>query len=270
MSNTSRSLSLREIYNVPVVDAQGRELGHIDDVLFHPSLPYAVGFSVKAPRLGGLIKLPEKYLPFSAMRINAEGLVEVDAKVKLSSKALWGENSTNEIDWDMTVIYYGQDVYTDKTSSFLGKLSDARFNLDTGEVSILQVSDGISSDLMSGKRSFSGSLVKGFNIPELRLYVDESVASLPFEGGAKEMASELGEKASVLGEKALEGAVKGAATATVYAEKGVEGAIKGVATATVYAEKGIKAALKTETGKKTAGFFKKFADEFKEGLSGDE
>lgn len=242
----SPSLSLREIYGVPVVDSQGNELGKIDDVLFHPLLPFALGFSVKQPRLGGLIALKEKYLSFNYIRINKEGLIEVIGEQKKGAKAAWGEGATKSqgIDWEDSVIYYGQEVYTEKRKTLLGKLSDARFNVDTGEVTTVQVSESASSDLMQGKRSFSGALVKGFDLDELRLIVDESVAKIPYEGGAKEKLAEAGEKA-------------------------LESTIKGAATATVYAEKGIKAALETKTGKKASSFFRKMAADFKEALDDD-
>lgn len=235
------SVSLREIYGVNVVDTRGTELGVIDDVLFHPILPYAVGFSVKPPRVGGILKLKEKYLAFNSIRINEEGLVEVQGTRNKGDKAAWGEGAekANAIDWELTIIYYGQDVVTKESRFLLGKLSDARFDIDTGLVTTVQVSDGMSADLMQGKRSFSGQLLRGFDLNNHALVVDEEARNIPLEGGVKEAAVET-------------------------AERVVEGALKGAAAATVYAQKGLETALKSDTAKKTKSFFKKMAGDFKD------
>lgn len=235
------SVSLREIFGVNVVDTRGNELGIIDDVLFHSILPYAVGFSVKPPRVGGILKLKEKYLAFNSIHINEEGLVEVQGTRSKGDKAAWGDGAekANAIDWEQTVIYYGQDVVTNESHFLLGKLSDARFDIDTGLVTTVQVSDGMGSDLVQGKRSFPGQLLRGFDLDNHALVVDEAVKVIPLEGGAREAAAET-------------------------AEKVVQGVLKGAASATVYAQKGLGTVLKSDGIKKTKSFFKKMADDFKD------
>lgn len=263
------TISLRQIYRCRVVDQTGNDIGVIDDVLFHPVEPFAVGFSVKPKRVGGIIPLPTRYLTFSMTEFDDEGNLRIkldvsgdvgQATIKRESKAAWGAKAERKtgILWDDTVIYYGQDVVTEEGIR-LGKISDARFDPETGSIVGMQVSDGPTSDLTLGKRDLQGEWVRGFNASLFAVTVDAQAGQVKYDGGAAQAA---GQAAATAEKFANEVAEKTAEVAAQAAEVAIQGAAK----AAVYTERALKNAAKTETGVKAKKMFYSFAKSVKNAM----
>lgn len=276
------TVSLRQIYRCEVVDENAREVGFVDDVLFHPTEPRAVGFSVKPHRVGGIVPLPMRFVLFEATHIDEEGRVCVNVDSSLTEKkavkaarTAWGEKAEKVLccTWDETVIYYGQLVFTED-GALLGRISDARFDWADGSMNVIQVTDGAVSDLSLGKRAIPGDMVQGYRALHEGVLVDRAAASIAHDGGAARgvgeaaaAAQEVGKKAvataSDVGKKAATAAVRGAAKASVQVEEAARKAAQ--------SEAGKKAtAAAQEAGKKARGWAKNFMKEFREGMRDDE
>lgn len=263
------TISLREIFRYQVVDSKGEPIGIVDDVLFHPVEPFAVGFSVKPTRIGGVIPLPMRYLTFAMTELNDENSIKIKidasekaskSSVKRQAKAAWGAQAERKtgILWDDTVIYYGQDVTTEEGTR-LGKICDARFDPETGEILALQVTDGTTSDLALGKRDITGAYIRGFDAARHSVVVSNEAARIEYDGGAAQTVG----KAAATAEKAAAEIVD--KTAEV-AGKAAEVAIQGAAKAAVYTERALKNAAKSETGRKAKNMFFSFATSFRDAM----
>lgn len=265
------TVSLRQIYRCQVLNEKQEVMGTVDDVLFHPNKPCAVGFSVKPLRIGGLIALPMRYLLFENTALNEEGqlVVALDGAVPTSPKEekaarnAWNARAEKTLgfSWDESVIYYGQNVYTTQ-GALLGKVSDARFDLDSGEVSVLQVTAGTTSDSLLGKRAIPGSMVHGFDAEQFGVICADEAADIDYEGGVAEQAGRATEVA-------VEAATVASKAATEASKKVGEAALKGAAHAVVYGEKAFKKAAKSDAGKKTKKWFDGFVKDFNEALHDD-
>lgn len=264
------TISLRQVYRCPVVNQHDADVGIVDDVLFHPTEPYAVGFSVKPHRIGGIIPLPMRYLTFAMAEFDTEGRLKVkvdalegvaESTITREAKSAWGAKAERRsgVLWDETVVYYGQEVVTEDGKT-LGKISDARFNPETGGIIALQITSGATSDLTLGKRTLAGELVHGFEPARHAVIVANEATQAQYGGGAAQTTG----KATASAEKFAEEMGEKAAVA---AEKVGEAAIQGAAKAAVYTERALKAAAKSETGRKAKKMFSSFATNFKEALN---
>lgn len=259
------TVSLRQIYRCQVLNQNQELMGTVDDVLFHPTKPQAVGFSIKPYRLGGIIALPTRYLLFENATFNAEGqlivILEGQApttdKERKAAKHVWDTRAEKKLgfSWDESVIYYGQEVHT-QGGTALGKVSDARFDLASGMVSVLQVTAGTGSDALLGKRAIPGALVRGFDATTFAVICDNAAADILLDGGAAEQAGRV---------------VATAAEAASDAGKKIgEVTIKGAAKAAVYGERAIKQAAQTPAGQKTKTWLKGFVKDFKDAMNDEE
>ena len=259
------TVSLRQIYRCQVLNQKQELMGTVDDVLFHPTQPKAVGFSVKPYRLGGIVALPTKYLLFENARFNSEGQLSVvldgavpsDEKAQRKAKMVWDARAEKQLgfSWDESVIYYGQLVYTENGHA-LGKISDARFDLATGELMVLQVTAGTTSDAMLGKRTIPGTLVRGFDSEVFGVVCANAAEDIELDGG---MAEQAGKAAAEV-----------AGVASVAGKKMGDAAIKGAAHAAVYGERALKRAAQSQTGKKTKKWLTNFVGEIKDAMNEDD
>lgn len=255
------TVSLRQIYRCQVVDQNREVIGTVDDVLFHPRDPLAVGFSVKPFRVGGVVPLPKRYLSFHRSAFDSDGRLEVvldediadEKKATKEANAAWGTKAERELGflWDDTIIYYGQAVFTE-SGAHLGKVSDARFDIESGTINGIQVTAGTAADAALGKRTIPGKSVLGFSLEHYGILVDDSAAEIPFEGGVAESAG------------------KATAVATDAAQKVTETAVKGIAKATVYTERAVQQAANSPAGKKARGWLSSFAENVKEAMKDEE
>ena len=108
-----RTVSLRQIYRCQVLNQKQELVGTVDDVLFHPTRPRAVGFSVKPFRLAGIVALPTKYLLFENAQFNSEGQLTVvldgeapaDEKQQRKAKVAWDARAEKQlVKWRSTSV----------------------------------------------------------------------------------------------------------------------------------------------------------------------
>ena len=255
------TISLRQIYRCQVLNQKQELVGTVDDVLFHPTLPKAVGFSIKPYRVGGIIALPMRYLLFENTSLNDNGQLVVTfqgkepqtEKEQKAARSAWNVRAEKILgfSWDESVIYYGQNVFT-LGGEPLGKVSDARFELSTGAVSVLQVTAGTGSDALLGKRSIPGVLIKGFNSETFGVMCENSAADIELDGGAAKQAGKAAVVAADAGKKIGEATIKGAAKAAVYSERA------------------LKQASQTKAGKKTKKWLNSFVQDIKDAMDDEE
>jgi len=179
-STALRKVSLREVYKCIVLDADGKKVGVIDDVLFHPTRPIAVGYSVTPTRIGHVIKRSDKYLALDATDLTVGG--EIQATLR---KDAWNRRATKALDyeWDDTVIWYGQHIHT-SSGQHLGRVSDALFSLEDGSVGAIEVTDGSLSDAALGKRTIPVELIERFDLHDMyAIVVKDEAARCTYYGG---------------------------------------------------------------------------------------
>lgn len=247
-----RRVSLREVYRCEVVDEKGRPVGWVQDVLFHPSDPTAVGYSVRPHLVSGVVPLPTRFLALDMTSLNDEGELAVVAK-----KAAWGKTAGRKLgfSWDDSVVWYGQRVETE-SGVLLGKVSDALFSLEDGSIGGFQLTAGTASDAALGKRSVPPSLVRGFDLERHAIVVENSAEHIVFEGGAAAAAGQKIAQASQQVEK--------------VAEKAAEATVVAAATATVYAQEAVKKAIKSPTGQKAKRWFGSVVADIKDAMGDDD
>lgn len=265
----SVTVSLRQVYRCQVLNQKQELMGTVDDVLFHPTEPRAVGFSVKPHRLGGVIALPEKYLLFENTTFNDAGqlVVALDGQIPMTdkerrqAKKAWNGSAEKRLgfSWDDSIIYYGQNVYT-QDGTLLGKVSDARFDLKSGAVSVLQVTAGTSSDALLGKRTIPGELVLGFDSSAFGVACKDEAKDITLDGGGAVQAGKVVAAAS-------EAVATAGEVASEAGKKLGDAAIKGAAKAAVYGAKTAKQVAQSPVGKKTKKWFADFVQEFKDGMN---
>lgn len=193
--------------DVPLVGADGRHLGTIAEVLFHPAEPRVVGFSVRLPRIGGVIQRQERYVPLAMCRPGS-GTVAFAGR-RLPSLA----SSERAIgwSWEETVQWRGMPV-AGASGSVFGSVSDVVFEWSTGAVESIQISTGVLGDAAVGKLTAPAAVVTGYRDGAVRL--DCEYADLRAEGGAAKAAAAgvtvLKEKGAVAAKRAYDAGMSAA------------------------------------------------------------
>jgi uncharacterized protein YrrD len=221
MTQKLRKVSLREVYKCIVIDDAGKRVGVIDDVLFHPTEPRAVGYSVTPTRIGGVIKLNDKYLALSATELTLDGELQVGIK-----KGSWNKKALKdeEYDWDDTVIWYGQYIHTESGEQ-LGRVDDALFSLEDGSAGAIEVRDGSLSDVTLGKRTIPASLIKRFDLDgQYAIIVANEAAKCIYHGGLAVTAAHITNRVQETTKAAIESAPAAAYATTQVAKKAVKAA----------------------------------------------
>jgi uncharacterized protein YrrD len=184
-----RKVSLREVYKCNVLDADGKKVGVIDDVLFHPTRPVAIGYSVTPIRIGHVIKRNDKYLALDATELTVDG--EIAATCKKNAWNKRAEKTFDEFEWDDTVIWYGQHIHT-RDGRHLGRVSDALFSLEDGSVGAIEVTDGSLSDATLGKRTIPVGMIERFDLDDMyAIVVKDEAARCTYHGGLAVTAAHL-------------------------------------------------------------------------------
>lgn len=193
--------------DVPLVGADGRRLGAIAEVLFHPAEPRVVGFSVRLPRLAGVIQRQERYAPLSLCQPGSGSVVF--AGRRLSSLAS-SERATG-FSWDETVQWRGMPV-AGASGDVVGSVSDVVFEWGTGAVESVQISTGLLGDAAVGKLTAPAAVVTGYRDGAVRLSCEHS--DLRAQGGAAKAAAAgvtvLKEKGAVAAKRAYDAGMSAA------------------------------------------------------------
>jgi uncharacterized protein YrrD len=232
--------SLREVDRLTVYGEKRKKtgvrkrVGRLVDVLFHPSEPRVVGFTVERPDFMLMIRRGDRFVALDRTEI-------LDDRVVVDGADAWGRSAAKRLDifWERTVVWLGMPVRTESGEA-LGRVRDASFASDDGHLESLGLTEGATADAALGTRDFSASLVRGFEGDAV--VVSDEVLSLDTDGGAAAAAG------------------KGAAQVKVGAEQAAIAAGKAAAVASAYGKSAVKAAAKNPTTKKALGFLKTMTD----------
>jgi len=178
-----RRISLRELYKYRVFDSRGKYIGTIDDVLFHPTRPLAIGCSMKPRRLLRVIKRHERYIRLDALKA-IEGIEEKQLQV-VGGKDVWNKRAEKVLgfSWDDSVIWYGQHIHT-CSGEHIGRVSDALVDLVDGSVGAIEVTYGSLSDSTLGKRTIPVQLIEQFDLDGMHaIIVSDEALQCRFQGG---------------------------------------------------------------------------------------
>lgn len=172
--------ALTDVEGLPVADPEGRELGGVEHVLFHPSEPRAVGLQVAIPPLLFLIDRKPRYLPLRPGMLAYCG----EAKLVLWPEAKLPRRKAAEKElgysFDETVIWRNMEVDLE-TGERVGLVGDVVFSRKTGKVLRMMLSEGSLSDIAVGQREIPGELVEGFLDGAVR--IDPSFREYAASGG---------------------------------------------------------------------------------------
>ncbi len=232
--------SLREVDRLAVYGEKHKKtgarkrVGRLIDVLFHPSEPRVVGFTVERPDFLLMIQRSDRFVALDRTEI-------LDDRVVVNGPDAWGRAAAKRLDvlWERTVVWLGMPVRTESGDP-LGRVRDATFAEEDGHLETLGLTEGLTADTALGTRVFPARLVRGFEGDAV--VVSDEVRAVATDGGAAAAAG------------------KGAAAAKVGAEQAAVAAGKAAAVATAYGKSAVKAAAKNPNTKKALGFLKSMTD----------
>ncbi|MHB1135453.1 MAG: PRC-barrel domain-containing protein [Coriobacteriia bacterium] len=166
-----------------LVGLNGRQLGHISAVLFHPSEPRVVGLQVAKGAVLGVIDQRPRYVQLAEVTAGADQTLAIEADALPKDSA--GERVIG-FSWDETVIWHGMPVIS-AAGDQVGTIGDADFDATTGELTMLQISTGAVGDLAVGRLEVPRTLVRGFAGDSV--VVEAGYAELMATGGAAKAAA---------------------------------------------------------------------------------
>lgn len=203
--------TLRGLEGATVADAKGAALGTVTRVLCDPEQAVVVGFEVQPPNVAYVVSRKPRYLALAGASVSSEAITFEDPK------AWGGERAEKSLgfEWDRTVIWVGMPVGPPEGEPF-GYVRDASFDAQTGVISQILVSDGLTSDVAVGTREFDGAHVDRFDGSVIRM---STAADAEFSGGfartagtgaavAKVVVGDAAKKAAELGGSAVKAAAK--------------------------------------------------------------
>lgn len=194
-------LKLSQVLKVPVLeqrasrrDSKGGDtgrtvpLGKVHNVVFSPDGMTVVGFLVKRPDVAGMIKREDLFVAIDAIDVTDEGIVCTQGKDSYDDRA----RERLGLDWDACIIWNGMDVRT-RAGKELGYVTDVSFNMRSGRVGEVFVSDGSVANTLVGSLVLTPDLIVGYS--QGYMVVKNEAASLALSGGVAEKAGEAAAKA---------------------------------------------------------------------------
>ena len=207
-------------------------VGEIHQVVFAPEGNRVVGYLVRRPDVGGMIKREDAFVALDACVANNEGLVvsgpdglDDDARERLG------------LEWDACLIWTGMDARTSDGKE-LGWVSDVEFYPKSGKVKSFFVGDGSIAKSLVGDMVIPADMLRGYR--DGYMIVAPEAAQLQLAGG--------------LAAKAGEGYAKAKLTGKQVAQKGARGLGSMLGKAKKKGKKQING---------TKGMFGSFMDEYK-------
>jgi len=166
-----------------VVGTDGRQLGRVAAVLFHPQEPRVVGLQVDRGAVLGVIDQQPRFVRLDEVRVGAEGdlVIEGNSLPKDST----GERALG-YSWEATVVWRGMPVLS-AAGVEVGHVHDAGFDATTGELTSLRLPTGAVGDVAVGWPDVPSALVRGFNGEAV--VVEAGYADLTATGGAAKAAA---------------------------------------------------------------------------------
>ncbi len=232
--------SLREVDRLTVYGEKHKKsgvrkrVGRLIDVLFHPSEPRVVGFTVEQPDFLLMVRRSDRFVALDRTEI-------LNDRVVVDGSDAWGRSAAKRLDvfWERTVVWLGMPVRTESGTA-VGQVRDATFDENGGQLATLELTEGITADTALGTREIPADMVHGFEGDAV--VVSDDVLAVATDGGAAAAAG------------------KGAAQVKVGAEQAAVAAGKAAAVAAAYGKTAVKAAAKNPTTKKAYGFLKSMTD----------
>jgi sporulation protein YlmC with PRC-barrel domain len=212
---------LRSLEGLTLLDAKGVEVGRVAHVLCHPSEPLVVGVEVQPPNVAMVVSRRPRYVALAGLRLES-GQLECD-----DLKAWSGEKAAKAlgIEWETTVFWVGMPVLAASGAS-LGHVRDAAFEMESGRIVEVALSEGLTSDAAIGTRAIAGEHVLGFSDGAIR--VAPAAAGAQFSGGlaaqagtgaavAKVVVGDAAKRAAGIGGSAVKAAAKSKAARGAWA-----------------------------------------------------
>lgn len=210
-----------------------KKLGKIHFPVFSKDGCKLVGFMVSLPDVVGMIKQPDRFMAFDAIRVEDARIVVGDEKANFDKAAA----KRLGVDLNECLIWTGMDVAT-ISGKKLGYCSDASFNPKTGAVTAFSLTQGAASSALLGTLEMPVAMLMGYH--EGWMIVSDDAQELQLTGGA---AAKAAGASVIVGAKVKQGAA-------VIDDKGSAALDKG------------SRALGKQLGK-TKGMFGNFVSEYK-------
>ncbi len=167
------------------------KVGEVHQVVFAPSGDCVVGFLVRRPDVGGMVKREDAFVALDACVANDAGLVVArDTGMDAPARERLG------LDWDACLIWAGMDAKTSDGKE-LGWVSDVEFHPKSGKVSSFYVGDGGIATSLVGSLVIPADMLCGYR--DGFMIVDPAVARLQLNGGLAAKAGEGYAKAKIGG-----------------------------------------------------------------------
>lgn len=165
-----------------VTGADGRPLGRVAAVLFHPSEPRVVGIEVDPGPLWHLFERRRRYVELASVSVD-QGDVRLGAARLPRDEA--GERSLG-YSWHDTVVWKGMPVRS-ASGERVGVVHDADVDVSSGAVRWLEVSTGLVGDAAVGRLRVDGTRVQGFD--GSAVVIEPGYAELEASGGVAKHAA---------------------------------------------------------------------------------
>jgi sporulation protein YlmC with PRC-barrel domain len=236
--------TLSDIEGSPLVSADGRALGTVAHVLFHPAEPRAVALMVDRPRVMVVIPRKAGFAPIGAISF-ADGDARLDARRLPRRSAVAAAVGA---DLESTVIWRGMPVVS-STGRRVGTVADARISQD-GELLGLTVTTGALGDLAHGRLDVPAERVRGFR--EMAVVILDEEPDLEADGG--------------LARSVAKGATKVKVTTSATAKAAGEALVD----ASYITGRALASAARSKPVRRARTALKGVADAFRDGYDGDE
>ena len=172
-------------------------VGKVHQVVFAPNGKRVVGFLVRRPDVGGMIKRRDAFLALDSFVATDSGLVVTRKSDGLDEAAI----ERLGLNWDACILWRGMDARTSDGKD-LGWVSDVEFDAKTGVVHNFLVSDGAIAQSLVGNVVIPNDMLIGYQ--DGYMVVDAAVAGSPLDGGLAARAGEGYARAKQGGKKAVE------------------------------------------------------------------
>lgn len=207
-----------------------KRVGHVCEVLFHPTESRVVGFLVDRPDFLFVVRRRDKIVALDRTRI-------FDDRMLVDGEDAWDKAAEKRLgfEWDKSVIWMGMPVKTE-SGRLLGYVRDGVFDEKSGRLNGIGLTQGKGADIALGVREMPASYVKGWNGEAV--VVLDSALQIEASGGAAAAAG------------------RGVVVAGVAAAKTVKATKQAANTAAAYTKSAVKVAAKSQTAKKAGKLLK--------------
>lgn len=166
-----------------LVGRNGRQLGRVSAVLFHPSEPRVVGLQIDKGAVLGVIDQRPRYVRLAEVHPGDDETLTIDADAL--PRDAEGERAQG-FGWDATVIWHGMPVVS-TSGDAVGGVHDVDFDSATGDLTMLRISTGAVGDMALGRLEVPRALVRGFVTGAV--VVEAEYAEITATGGAAKAAA---------------------------------------------------------------------------------